>query len=391
MVATLTRKTLLLLILVSLTISNNCNNDGLSKKGTRHVHIEDKPYSLEFVKEKTLTKINAVCKPFPIIGKVKSNDSLTVLFTNKEKHLEIWKFDMDFSSKKKYFVKYGQGPNECLSPIFAGGDDTKICIFDSIIDRYYLYEGDFQSRRTIKSKNLGTLIFYGCWNFSTENNTIVSAFWNPLSKFKGSYSLYTRKLTGDRVNDKKIYNSRIDLFLTDTMYLDGQPYHFLLSGNHIFFLKTDEYRLIKMDLEGNVLKQIQVTNVDKKTFSKPQLARWLKKYRELDPKGFTFPEELWPAAWVIELKDGIAVARRRDYNPIKTDWIICDYFDKELNYLGKINYPWFPGWNHPSQGQKKAEFFSYLHEDGKLYCLEYKETENDENYYLTRWRIENEK
>ncbi|MCP4157013.1 MAG: hypothetical protein GY757_55385 [bacterium] len=111
---------------------------------------------------------------------------------------------------------------------------------------------------------------------------------------------------------------------------------------------------------------------------------WINKYGPISKvTRFTYPEKLWPASGILKIADGLAVVRMEDYNPDEKEWAEADYFDKELNYLGKIRLPWFPGCNSP--GQNGLPFYM---KKGKLFYIKLKETETDEEYWLTRFRIE---
>ena len=63
---------------------------------------------------------------------------------------------------------------------------------------------------------------------------------------------------------------------------------------------------------------------------------------------YYYPLELWPACWILQVDKGVAVGRRESYLPSPEKWITADYFDLDLNFLGKIRLPAFRWWNHPS-------------------------------------------
>ncbi len=99
----------------------------------------------------------------------------------------------------------------------------------------------------------------------------------------------------------------------------------------------------------------------------------------------TIPEYVAPANWILELGEGIAVGRMEDYNPERKEWIDADYFDKDLNFLGKIKLPWFYWWNFP--GEFRADFLFYSN-GNKLYFIQTRETPTDEESWLVRYRVE---
>ncbi|MCP4219270.1 MAG: hypothetical protein GY765_31845 [bacterium] len=99
----------------------------------------------------------------------------------------------------------------------------------------------------------------------------------------------------------------------------------------------------------------------------------------------TIPEYVAPANWIVELGEGIAVVRMEDYNPERKEWIDADYFDKDLNFLGKIKLPWFYWWNFP--GSFRSDFLFYS-KGKKLYFIQTRETPSDEESWLVRYRVE---
>jgi len=300
-------KILCILVTLLLILSTNCKQDETNGAIKIEIETHNRYYPLKLVKEKTSSKIQGVFKGFPVVVNVYSDNFVYIMIENRRGNDEIRKFDTDFSLMDQYTIKYGQGPNECLSPLPIGGEPGNILIYDEIVKKYYFYNADFSARKTLDSRGLGQTIPYGS-RFSKKQKILVTAFWEPLQPltiFYISFNIYVRRLDGNKFKDKKIFNSKMRMFITKEMSMVGDPFHFKLIDNFIYLLKSDEYTLVKMDLDGTVLKQITIKNVDRKTFSRKEIAGWIKEVGGLNPARFTFPWDLWPACWIFELQNGL--------------------------------------------------------------------------------------
>ena len=142
-----------------------------------------------------------------------------------------------------------------------------------------------------------------------------------------------------------------------------------------------------MDIEGNVLT-VKKIRFKTKSFPTSLREKWIEKFYRGPKriKDFDYPGKLWPACWIIDIGGGIAVGRCEDYDPENKGPITADFYDVNLNYLGKIGIPYFFAWNHPATGQASVNYFLF-YKDGKLYST----VERDEENWIIRWRVENEK
>jgi hypothetical protein len=141
-----------------------------------------------------------------------------------------------------------------------------------------------------------------------------------------------------------------------------------------------------MGLKGNIIKDKKIS-FKARSFPRSLRKKWIDKFYAVDEYGkrrFDLTEELFPASWMTQVGDGIAVARCENYDPDIKGPVPADYFDKDLNYLGKIELPYFFKWNHPDTGQYHA-YINFYSKDGKLYFLE---TRDDDDYWIVRYNIE---
>ncbi len=345
------------------------------------IEITDKPYPLKFIKEKE-TRIDEV--GYPVLCSLKNSKNIMVRLSLRNS--VILTYSRDLELVKKDTIKYGEGPNECLHPIIMGAGENHIIVSDIINQRFYKYDVDFKTRKRLRAKQVGW-IPHG-FNFSFKYNTVLSCVkpFDPSTGIYRDYNVILRKIMDDRVTYREIFTLRSLQYLVNYILICGRPIHFRMINDHVYILNKKEYAIIKMDIDGRVIKEIRVTGLGEKSFSRRERGDWVEavglNYKR---SKFTYPKELWHANGILEIAGGIAVIRINDYKPVKKKWIDADYFDYDLNFLGKIKLPWFPRWNYPGQIQSDLFFFSKGH---ILYFIDDRETEDDDDFWLTRWRIE---
>jgi len=377
-------KCLMLMVSVVFIFIGACQERDVSQ--VKEIKVADTEYPMSFVKEKEV-KIDAIMKWIPRLFRVEGSNIFMEFSVGED--TSIWRYNTDLELEKKFAIPYGQGPGECLAPVPIGGDLNNILVYDPPQDKYYLFDENFNVKETLKSRNNSRTFCFQSTGFSSSKMTVLSVFVTQIEANQSEYGVTTRRIENGEIKETVIYTFKIPRKDKNDRSIIGRPFHCSLINDNIYILKTDEYLIIKMDLEGNILKETKVINFEDKSFSAAERKEWIKASMHNKITNGIFPEKLWGSCWIIQLKDGIAVGRRNDYNPNNDQWIEADYFDFELNFLGKIKIPpGLPEWNGPASGQRVAEGSIYFNND-RLYVIEYRETESDEEYYLTRWRIEN--
>lgn len=141
-----------------------------------------------------------------------------------------------------------------------------------------------------------------------------------------------------------------------------------------------------MDINGSVLKEKKIP-FKSRNLSTEDRKKWIGQVFEKEwTKKFDYPEKLMPVSWMLAIAGGIAVAHCQNYDLDEKGPIPADFFDPDLNYLGKITLPYFWAWNLPGHGQA-ALGYHVLYKNGKLYYSEDREGE----YWITRWNVKIEK
>ena len=106
--------------------------------------------------------------------------------------------------------------------------------------------------------------------------------------------------------------------------------------------------------------------------------------RAANPNQYVLPGYLIPTSWMIPLGKGFAVIRRHNFEQDKDGEIEADYFDYDLNMIGKIKMPYFFQYNSfrfPGFGYYNSYANNYL------YTIE----DTDENWKLKKWYVDESK
>jgi hypothetical protein len=87
---------------------------------------------------------------------------------------------------------------------------------------------------------------------------------------------------------------------------------------------------------------------------------------------------------MIPLRKGFAIIRRHNFEQYKDGEVEADYFDYDLNMIGKIKMPYFYRYNsfrYPGYGYYKYYTGNYL------FTIE----DTDENWKLKKWYVDESK
>ncbi|MCP5045975.1 MAG: hypothetical protein GY940_02315 [bacterium] len=371
------------IMLLLLILSINCSGGSTSIE-TQEIELHNKIFPLTLTKEKEY-RFDVVSKNSPMISKVDDGEHLYLLYLGSQnKNSEVFKITTDFEIKGRYLIKYGIGPGEAQNPRLYGGDKRSIIIYDAPGAKFIEFDANFNLIGQYKLNHIGTFLYSGAW-YVPGKRMILDGFYQAQSSFKGFTRIYLRKLMGGRkVEDVKIFETPRLKRRQDHQYLLGEPVHFGYFYDHIYVLDKRNYQLTKMDSDGNPLIRKKVS-FKSKEFDKDRRKKWVRQVfrKERHIRGMDFPEKLWPACWLFPITGGIAVAKCENYDHDVKGPIPADYFDKDLNYLGRITLPYFDSWNDPGHGQRALNMF-ILYRNSKLYIIE----ERDEERWIVRWHVE---
>jgi len=378
------KKSVPIMILICLVFSIHCNRDNRDKsKDIDEIVLnpKDEVVNIEFTKEKR-TLVTGIRYTRFFVYNEDVNDRMYIYVhgydAEEEKKLVAKKYDshLNFISEKAF--PFGQGPGDV-------GEGTTFCQAGD-----HIYGPDNVTRRVnIFDKNLNFIKFVKILDpvistIFTEGGDSFFAFHKKSVPEGFTYNFIHSTFPTLK---KKVVNCSGTLWLWDKrkkMIIGLQPeLSFFIKKERVYFLNASDYRLIMFDLNGNKLKQVRL-NINKPIVPKEKKKEWL--FEQLGKFGVDkciLVDKVQPASWAVPLEKGFAVIRRKDYSTNCQGMAEADYFDYQLNHIGKINIPCFYsifGLRHSRMPQ------TYHYQDGYLYLIY--EDEETEEFYLEKWKVE---
>ena len=378
---------LLFAVLPVFSLFTACNK--ATKGNSNALELHNRPYPLTLHKEKEY-RFDLITKEGPFIGDTDDKDHIYAYFLqNQDNNCQVFKMNTDLEVEGTYIIRRAAGPGEAQNPRIYGGDSGGfIIVWDAPAHKYIKFDTNFRLIDEYRlNKQMGTFMYSGA-TYITRENMILDGFLQYDNYYDGFLRIFTLKITPDKkIKTVKLWETFKKTHRKDNdKYICGDPLNFGYYFDFIYILEKPHYRLIKMDLSGKIIKDIRIS-FKERTFPRDLRKEWIDTFcldDEYCKRRFDLPEDLWPAVWLIQVGDGIAVARTDSYAPGPKRPIPADYFDRDLNYLGKIELPYFEFWNHPNTGQYHA-FIKFLTKNGKLYFLE---TRADDDYWIIRYGID---
>lgn len=362
-----------LLVMVALGLTASCR-----KEYTQTLI----PLALTVEKE---YRFDVLCSEARLAGTDDPNSLYVSFFGSQQDDCRVYRLNADLEIRGNYTIKRGQGPGEARNPHIYGGDEKSVMVYAPPDFKFIEFDRDFKPLNQSRVRDYGVPLFSGAKYFR-EERLVIDGYHYPYRDFyKDFISLYAIKLREkDFAEVKKIFETYTFRVRKDSKNIIWAfPIHFTYFKGYIYLLDKEEYRLKKMDLDGQVKIEKKIAfksrEVDKETRK-----RWIEAEFPNDPqtlRNYDYPDEIWPVSWLLPLGNGIAVARCDSYDPdIKPGPITADYFDLDLNLLGQVQLPYFPNWNSPSYGHSLVDK-TLLYRDGKLYMLK----EDNEDWLLIRY------
>jgi len=382
------------LSIVLMIILNSCSKDNFTV-AAEEITLHNERFPVSFVKETKVT-VEALTKGYPHFVRIQGEDHLFIKFRNGENNHEIWRYNREtLEFQKKFIVNRGQGPGEAMKAHILGGTTDKIVMYDSSCRRLIFWDSNFKNY-IMKKHALITHLFPPISSYGYSPKSGYALIWEIVDEspnVKMKHNVYLKKIDQEKdgPDERKIYVSEFSAWRQDSsgelQLWPSARFHAVMLNDLVFLANLQAYEIYTYNLTGELLKKVKI-KFQHKNFSNGQLDEWKKSFGVKSPD-IHFPDELYPACWLIPLGKGFVVGRREDYLSSEQEWIPADYFDMSLRYLGKIKLPWFKSWNHPFYCQTNADLFT-LGKNEYLYIVKEAADESD-NFVLSRWRMRDEK
>lgn len=302
---------------------------------------------------------------------------------------EFIRMDSSLEIEGKYSLARGQGPREIGKIFFFGGTADEIFIYDGVNLRVMFCDKEFKNCKLTR-KALHKDDYISGFGYSPDTGYFLMAeqfFSTSSKKFNAVFFLRDVKHgNGEDLPLHCIYYNKIERDLNGNTHIwIGMPFDAILIRNFAFIINLKDYTIFKYDLKGRLIKSIKVLFTGQ-NYSKSQMAEFKAAWGDNNSKmrAVMYPRELWPACWIQPLGKGFVVARRKDHMPSNGSLLDADYFDLDLNFLGKISFPAFADWNHPNYSWM-AKSRDIFYNGRKLYII--RQADDKEVCIIEEWSL----
>jgi hypothetical protein len=320
------------------------------------------------------------------------NYMLLYSFNKGDKSYEFRLLDSELNEAGKYVLKRGQGPREVMKPIVVCGTLEEIFIYDGMARRILRCDKEFKECKITRMSMHGD-DSWGTFGYSRDSGYLLITD-KDLERPSGSaivryYLRDTRHPTGKEPSFHQFSHKHMERHANGRItFWRGWFHHARLIDNFAFIINLKSYTIYKYDLNGRLIKSVKIP-FKGKTFPESNTKKIITAWDEYRSRHrIRYPDELWPACWMLQVGKGLAVGRRDSYMPGPEKWITADYFDLDLNFLGKIRLPAFEYWNHPTSCTWVTDRFVFTRGD-KLWFI--KRDDDTEEVSIEEWSFTHDK
>jgi len=297
-------------------------------------------------------------------------------------------YDLSFKEKWRRVVESGQGPLALNAPHFMGGTMDDYLVYDQMSRKFYIYSKTFSERRTVGSNVWGEQIWFDGHCYSSENKIAYISFVNHKKRNIDHYKLVKFSVENGVMRCLGEIDGYDEQPKGDNAfrYL-GSPYSFCVSGEEIYILHADEGVLLVKNSEGALQRRIRFADGVGQSFTGSEQKKWLS-MRRLHSGDLRLPR-LWKLAWVLDLKNSVAIGLRDTYDPgLEREFIDVALLRKGVTEMSSARVPGFLSWNDPS-AQSRCGLQSLLCVRPGVLISSGSETGPDgqERFVLKKWRF----
>lgn len=295
-------------------------------------------------------------------------------------------YDLNLNLIKSFSIPWGQGPGEISDAGNLFINENLIYAIDNQNLRISIFDFN-ENMKVIKINRLKDYIFLPC--FSENFNYIAFSKMEWIKNQKVRCPIYCAKFPSWENTckfDEVISKNRLDINNRITLGVNSFVDYFF-KNNYLYTLDMTRYILTKTEINTRKAKKKRVNfkpvKINVSVSEKERIIKMLMG-RIAYLSRCTLSENLVPTSWMIPLGKGFAVIRRHNYEQDKEGEVEADYFDYDLNMMGKIKMPYFFRYNtfrFAGPGNYKYYTGNYL------YTIE----DTDENWKLQKWYVDESK
>ncbi|MCX6580094.1 MAG: hypothetical protein NT166_07910 [Candidatus Aminicenantes bacterium] len=378
------KNTLLLLILFSFLICCKTGEKSEIKPDVR----EEKTVPVDVLFQK-VSSIDLPDLLYPFI--LATDDEFYVYgYSLNKKETSVKKFDnhLQLVFEKKF--PWGQGPGDLGGGTFFSKSGDTFYAFDNIQQRINVFNKNLEFERFLTTKQV-----YQSPLLCADGKNFIAGIYNMVSdKLRHMAGAEIVAVTFPGLDKKLLHKFPMGLKVETK---NGQKisyaghYHqfdYFAREENVYILDMKEYILYRFHLDGTLIHSVRV-NVEIVPVLDSKREQWIKEHYgeyQRSPVKFVFTDYVLPTSWMIPLGKGFAVIRRYGYSRQCNGMVEADYFNYNLEMLGKIKIPCF---------DRIFDLTLFVlprvtaYSNGHLYLVS-KEIDKDDNelYILEKWQVQ---
>jgi len=308
--------------------------------------------------------------------------------TRDEKTCPINIYDLNLNLKKSYFIPFGQGPGDVSDAIFLFIDENLLYAIDNQNLRISIFDFN-ENMKLIKINRLKDFIFLP--RLSEDFNYIAfsKTEWIKNQKIRrpiycAKFPSWENKYKFDEIISKNRLDTKNRIILGENSFID-----YFFKNNYLYTLDMTRYILTKTEINTRTAIKKRVNfkpiklNVNVSEKERIRIIKMLRGRRAI-PDRYILSKNIVPTSWMIPLDKGFAVIRRHNFEQDKDGEVEADYFDYDLNMIGKIKVPYFFRYNSfRSPGLGYYQYYT----SNYLFTIE----DTDEIWKLQKWYVDESK
>ncbi len=292
----------------------------------------------------------------------------------------VRKFDDQLNLVSEKMFELGMGPNDLGEGVYFYPGKDFIYAPDNTQGRVNIFDKNFSFVKFIKLPRYLpiTMIKNGRYFLGTHLEII---------KEKGA-KIYTTELVFFPEMKKNLIHTLGPTisYTSQRKHIIGEEpefsyfYQNFKNIDRIYYINMKSYQISIYDFNGKIIKRVRL-NVEMKKVPLNMKNKWLhEQSSRVGIERRVFTDWIQPASKVVPLEKGFVVIRRKDYMDECNGLVDADYFNFDLEMLGKVNFPCFYDHNRLTRGYISSYIMSF---NGYLYLT----SEINEEYYLEKWRL----
>ncbi len=256
---------------------------------------------------------------------------------------KIYFYDRELNKLREHRLYIGQGPGDVGVQGIISYVYGHFVLFDKLNFRLNRYDRDFRFVDAVRMERSGWEVPIdeaGWFTLSDENDAEKNGdLYEIYDYYLGHYD--GRKVSYKKL-DYKIVIKDFEAAKKKAKFCKDYLLSIFISQQMIYLVRHANYEIscysLGGDLERVVRGRYNPVRVDE------DKARKLLMKSGLNPNRFYFCEYTNPVASHVKLADGFILVRRREYLPDSVpEYVEGDYFSYNLDYLGKVKFPYFKG------------------------------------------------